>query len=206
MPVYLSLMCWRPAVIRPPSVRDSAEKLSSGLQLESVGSKEKGSAADSTDSPSTGDFEEEANEPKQNGEDGKDSAQHLVTAEIGIQNKALTTDDEKEAEANTTAEDNIQKDTNDEHPDKVENREELARTPEKTDTHTNEEVTTSAPDSKPEDPIPEVNSSEDTARASKDTDASKDRESVANKNKKQDSTHIPFGKDPQVALVSITQL
>ncbi|KAL9968888.1 hypothetical protein ACROYT_G021032 [Oculina patagonica] len=193
MPVYLSLMCWRPAVIRPPSVRDSAEKLNSGLQLESVGSEEKGSAADSTVSPSTG--------------DAKDSAQHVVTAEIGIENKALTTDDEKEVKANTKAEDNIRKDTNDEEPDKVENgREELTRTPEKTDTHTNEEVTTSAPDSKPEEAIPEVNSSEETAHASKGTDAIKDRESAANKNKNRDSTHIPFGKDPQVALVSITQL
>ena len=27
MPVYLSLLCWRPAVTRPPSVRNTAERL-----------------------------------------------------------------------------------------------------------------------------------------------------------------------------------
>lgn len=32
MPVYLSLLCWRPDVIRPPSVRVSAERLSSSDQ------------------------------------------------------------------------------------------------------------------------------------------------------------------------------
>ena len=99
---------WRRAVIRPPSVSDSAEKPSSGLQLEPVRGEEK----DSVPSPSAVDFMGEINEPKQakhNGEEGKDSAHRVVTAEIGIQNKAITRDDEKEVEANTAPADDKQK-------------------------------------------------------------------------------------------------
>ena len=213
MPVYLSLMCWRPTVIRPPSVSDRAVKIISGLHLESVVSEEKGGTSDSASSPSTDDLMEEENEPKQtkhNGEEGKASAKSVVTAEIGIQNKAITIDDEKEFETETAAEDDKRKDATDKEPDlnkeNVEDRVELAPTPDKTATPKNEEVTIAAPDNKPEEPVPGGNSSEDTARASEGTNASMDRDSVANENNEQDSTKIPFGEVPQVALVSITQL
>ena len=99
MPVYLSLMCWRPAVNRPPSVSDSAEKVNDDLQLESIGNEEKVGANDLKSSHLSGGCVEETLKPNnaeqatQNGEDGKDS-------EIGIQNNAVTSDDEKDIEEN----------------------------------------------------------------------------------------------------------
>ena len=205
MPVYLSLMCWRPAVIRPPSVSDSAEKVNSGLHLESIGSEEKVSATDITGPPSSRGYVEETHEPnkaqqaKQNGVEGKDG-------EIGIQNNAITTDDEKDVGENKK--DNTIVNEPDLNEDKVDNREELAHgAPDKTDTHTNEEATTPAPVNKLEQSIPVVNSNDDTAHASKDSDANKDEDSAANKNKEQGSTRrVHLQIVPQVSLVSITQL
>ena len=51
MPVYLSIMCWSPAVIRPRSVSDSAEKVNDGLDLESIESEEEVGANDYTALP-----------------------------------------------------------------------------------------------------------------------------------------------------------
>ena len=162
MPVYLSLLCWRPAVTRSPSVRDSAERLGSrvlrddgwetcsGLQLAPVGS-ENQDCPGAMEQTNNSNNDEQANQ-KEKG--GKQSAQHAVNAviEIGIRNKGIKTDDE-ELEMNSTGGDNKQKNMIDEKldlsKDKVENNEELACTSEKSDTHTNDETTTPAPDDTP---------------------------------------------------------
>ena len=65
MPVYLSLLCWRPAVFRAPSVSDITEKLSSfdkrgkangSLRLSPIGSED----------PVDGTFKEETSMPNNN--------------------------------------------------------------------------------------------------------------------------------------------
>ncbi|KAJ7385704.1 Patched domain-containing protein 3 [Desmophyllum pertusum] len=188
MPVYLSLLCWRPAVIRPPSVRDSAERLGSrvlrddgletcsGLQLAPVGS-EKQDCPGAMEETNNSNNDEQANQKDKGGN-------HVF--EIGIQNKGIKTDDE-ELEMNSTGGDNKQKNMIDEEPDlskdRVENNEELACTSEKLDTHTNDE--TPAPDdtpavNKPEESIPAANKNKETIPA-----ANRNEESIpaANRNK-----------------------
>ena len=188
MPVYLSLLCWRPAVTRSPSVRDSAERLGSrvlrddgletcsGLQLAPVGS-EKQDCPGAMEETNNSNNDEQANQKDKGGN-------HVF--EIGIQNKGIKTDDE-ELEMNSTGGDNKQKNMIDEEPDlskdRVENNEELACTSEKLDTHTNDE--TPAPDdtpavNKPEESIPAANRNKETIPA-----ANRNEESIpaANRNK-----------------------
>lgn len=208
MPVYLSLMCWRPAVIRPSSVSDSAEKVNDGLHLESIGSEEIVSANVITGSPSSRDCVENtsnhAEQDKQN--DGKDG-------EIGIQNNALTIDDEKDVGENKQDKTNVNQPELRE--DKVENGEELAQgDSEQTDTHINDESTTSAPVNKLEQSTSVVNRDEDTAHASNDSDPNKGEDPVANKNKEDlklekeqhPARRVHLQKVPQVTLVGIKQL
>ena len=202
MPVYLSLMCWRPAVIRPPSVSDSAEKVNDDLHLESIASEAKFGANDLRGSPLYGGYVEgtlltmvegtqephNAEQATLNCEDGKDG-------EIGIQNNAVTTDDERDVRENQP------------DKDKVENGEELAQVAaEKTGTHKNDDTSIPAPVTKLEQSTPVVNSNEDAVHASKDTD--KEDVFEANKNNQQ----LPargvghLQKVPQVTLVGIKQL
>jgi len=194
MPVYLSLMCWRPAVIRPSSVSDSAEKVNDGLHLESIGSEEKVSANVITGSPSCRDCVEDtpnhAERDKQNDEGGKDG-------EIGIQNNAVTIDDEKDVGENKQDKTNVNQPELRE--DKVENGEELVQgDSEQTDTRINDERTT---------PAPVNNRDEDTVHASNDSDPNKGEDPVANKNKEQHPAHrVHLQKVPQVTLVGIKQL
>ena len=207
MPVYLSLMCWRLAVIRPPSVSDSAGKVNDCLSLESIGSVEKVSANDITGSPSSGGCVKGTREPNnalpatQNGEDGKDG-------EIGIDNKAISTENEKGVGENK------QDDTNVNEPDlnkeKAENGEELLDhgSSEGADTYSNDETTAQAPVNKLKQSIPVINSNEDTAHASNDTDANKgEDQAAANKNNEQHpARRVHLQKVPQVSLVGIKQL
>lgn len=104
MPVHLSLMCWRPAVIRHPSVGDSCEKLSSidkknrhskatdrSLRMVPIGS----------EGPECDVFTEgngkRSNDDHASQKDGTDGAQLAVTSatvEIGIKNEGIELDEE----------------------------------------------------------------------------------------------------------------
>ena len=100
MPVHLSLMCWRPAVIRPPSVGDSSEKLNSinkkdrhskatdrSLRMVPIGSED----------PASDVFTEGSKDDHVSQKDGTDGAQQAVTSatvEIGIKNEGIELDEE----------------------------------------------------------------------------------------------------------------
>lgn len=104
MPVHLSFMCWRPAVIRHPSVGDSCEKLSSidkknrhskatdrSLRMVPIGSED----------PESDVFTEgngkRSNDDHASQKDGTDGAQLAVTSatvEIGIKNEGIELDEE----------------------------------------------------------------------------------------------------------------
>ena len=203
MPVYLSLMCWRPAVIRPPSVNDSVEKVNDGLHLESIGSEEKVGANDLTALPLSEGCAEETREPNnakqatQQDADGKNG-------EIGIQNDAVAIDEENDVEEKKQNKTMISEPVVNE--DKVENGDEIAQgASEKTDTNTNDEATNPVPVNKLEQSTPVVNSNEDTAHASKHAD--KEEASVTNKNDEQNQfPRAHLQKVPQVTLVGIKQL
>ena len=114
MPVYLSLLCWRPAVIRPPSVKVTAGKLGSrdtrdegnkakgSLQLMSVRRKDPidPSKDTSIQSPQQANFKEKSEQSSndkpanQKFRNETDSDQHVEkdAVEIGIQNMAVDTD------------------------------------------------------------------------------------------------------------------
>ena len=93
MPVYLSLMRWRPAFIRPPSVSESPEKVNDDLFLESIESEEKFVANHLTALPLSGDCVEETREPN-NAEQATQKDADGKNGEIGIQNDAVAIDDE----------------------------------------------------------------------------------------------------------------
>ena len=207
MPVYLSLMCWRPAVIRPPSVSDSAEKVNDDLFLESIESEEKVGANGLTALPvSKGcvkkmQEQNNAKQAKQKDADGK-------SGEIGIQNDAVAIDDEKDVGENK--QDNTIINAPEFNEDKEENGEELAQgASEKTDTNTNDEATNPVPVNKLEQSTPVVNSNEDTPLASKRGDK-KEEDSVGNNRNKDNQQHpapgVHLQKVPQVTLVGIKQL
>ena len=99
MPVYLSLMCWRPAVIRPRSVRDNAEKVNDGLYLESIESEEEVGANSRTALPLSGLCVEETREPK-NAEQASQKNADGKNGEIRIQNDAVANDDKKDVGEN----------------------------------------------------------------------------------------------------------
>ena len=84
MPVYLSLMCWRSAVIRSPSVSDSAEKENDGLHFEPIESEEKVGANNVTALPLSGGCVEENREPN-NAEQATQMDPDRKNSEIGIQ-------------------------------------------------------------------------------------------------------------------------
>ena len=102
MPVHLSLLCWRPAIIQP-SVGDSTEKRSS------TGAKDRhGKAADEglRMGPIGSDTEvftegngKQSNEDHVRQRDGADGAKQAVTSdnvELGIKNKGIELDEELE--------------------------------------------------------------------------------------------------------------
>ena len=203
MPVYLSLMCWRPAVVRPPLVSDSAETVNDGFYLESIGSEEKVGANGLTALPLSKGCVKEMQE-QDNAKQATQKDAYGKNGEIGIQNDAVVIDDEKDVEENKQANTIINEPELNE--DKVENGEELAQgASEKTDTNTNDEATNPVPVSKPEQSSPVVNSNENTAHAS--TCADKEEDSVANKNDGQHpAPRAHLQKVPQVTLVGIKQL
>lgn len=203
MPVYLSLMCWRPAVIRPPSVSDSAEKVNDGLHLESIGREEKVGANDLTALPLSGDHVEETGEPN-NAEQATQKDADGKNFEIGIQNDAVTINDEKDVGENK--QDNTINNEPELNEDKVKNGEELAQGASgKKDTNTNDEATNPVAVNKLEQSTPVANSNEDTAHASRHAD--KQEDSVANKNNEQHpAPRVNLQKVPQVTLVGIKQL
>ena len=183
MPVYLSLMCWRPTVIRPPSVSDSAEKVNDGLHLESIESEQKVVVNDLTALPLSGGCVEETREPN-NAEQATQKDAGGRNGEIGIQNDAVAIDDEKDVGENK--QDNAVINEPELNEDKIENGEELAQGASgKTDTNTNNQATNPVPINEVELSTPVVNSNEDTAHA---------------------TARVHLQKVPQVTLVGIKQL
>ena len=204
MPVYLSLMCWRPAVIRPHSVSDSAQKVNNGLHLESIGSEEKVGANDVTALPFSGGSVEETLEPN-NAKQTTQKDADRKNGEIGIQNDAVAIDDEKDVGENK--QDNTIVNVPELNEDKVKrkNGEELAQGAlGKTETNTNDGAANPVPVKKLEQSTPVDNSNEDTAHASQHTDK---EEPVANKNTEQHpAPRVHLQNVPQVTLVGIKQL
>ena len=152
MPVYLSLLCWRPAVIRSPSVSDSTKKPSS-LSKKERASKANGSVRlgpIGCENPEHLNFKEETSKPwpssneqsNQIDKDGTDSAAPAVTnaaIEMGIQNRGIELDGEV-LEMNSTEGSNKQQTTSQEsHPDQ---EEDLARTSKSPETQRNDQIAT----------------------------------------------------------------
>ncbi|XP_078373186.1 patched domain-containing protein 3-like isoform X2 [Oculina patagonica] len=146
MPVHLSLLCWRPAVSRPPTVEDSTENLSSlgkrnrpgSLRLVPIGCED----------PEHVNFKEETSkpggneQPKQKDKDGTDGTLHVATGatiELGIENKGIE-DDEEEPEMKLTEDENKLQTTKKES--NTGQKEELASTSESTETQKNDLVGT----------------------------------------------------------------
>ena len=195
-------MCWRPAVVRPPLVTDSAETVNDGFHLKSIGSEEKVGANGLTALSLSKGCVKEMQE-KDNAKQATQKDAYGKNGEIGIQNDAVAIDDEKDVEENK--QDNTIISEPELNEDKVENSEELAQgASEKTDTNTNDEATNPVPVNKPEQSSPVVNSNENTAHASKRAD--KEENSVANKNEQHPAPRAHLQKVPQVTLVGIKQL
>ena len=104
MPVYLSLLCWRPTVIRSPSVSDNAERLSSSnqqdgsgrdLQLRQIGKDNPCYAADDNSSQLSkqGTLKEETT-GKKFGYD-EQTRHDASIVEMGIPNKVVEIDEEE---------------------------------------------------------------------------------------------------------------
>ena len=125
LPVYLSLLCWRPTVIRPSSLRVCAEEPcnreqedenSEGLQLAHIGSVDSSYPVDNPSSQSSepGDPIKEDNthtdgKATQKGEGTTETMHCVVNAavEIGIENKGMEVN-EKEVGSSSTGEDSKQ--------------------------------------------------------------------------------------------------
>ena len=150
MPVYLSLLCWRPAVFRPPSVSDSTEKLSNfgkrgrengSLRLRQIGSED---PVDETfkEEPSMPNRNEQSNQKEKDGTDSTQLAVTNATIDMGIQNEGIEPNEE---EKNSTDGDNKELKTSKEsHPDQ---KEDFACTSEIPETQKNDQaVTTVAED------------------------------------------------------------
>ena len=193
MPVYMSLLCWRPAIIRPPSVKVSAERLSSRDQKD-------GNSEDLQ-------LAEIDNDNKSHDDEEIDSNQYIVTAIIGIQNKGMETGDEELGAVSTGEGSKLQ--SSRENPDFVENsmkkNDEPAsasenpmiqaneKTSKDTEVNQNAELSSTSIGTA-------ANPSEDTAHAqySKDTNGSGkathvSEGSVANENEKRHFTHNTTG-------------
>ena len=123
MPVYLSLLCWRPAVIRPPSVKVSAERLNNNnqhnestrdLQLRQIGKDNPIHVADDTSyQPSElGTSKKETNGEKV-GQKDEETVHDAAVVEMGIPNKELI-DDEEEIDIVATGIENKQHSTSQE--------------------------------------------------------------------------------------------
>ena len=190
MPVYLSLLCWRPAVIRPTSVSDSTEKMSS------VGKRDRTSKANGSfrmgpiGSEDPVDIKEEISKPSndelscQKCKDGKDNAQNVLTnasIEMGIQNKGIEPDEE-ELDMNPREGDKKQQSTSEKCDPNLE--EDLTSTSESPETQTNDQVPT---------PVAEDNNA--ASKPDKDeesSDVSHDRESP---------TTITIAKKPSETVI-----
>ena len=154
MPVYLSLLCWRPAVIRPSTVEDSTEKLSS-LSKRDGASKANGSlrlVPIGCEANAYVHFKEETSKPsideqvKRKEKDGTDGTQHVVanaTIEMGIQNEGIEADEEELA-MNSTEGDNKRQNTSKESD--LGQEEDVACTSEGSQTQKNNQVATPVPD------------------------------------------------------------
>lgn len=99
MPVYLSLLCWRPAIVRGSSVRVSTERLDSrdhegengeDLHLQHTGKENPIVVGDDTScqSPGQDNFKNEANDAKIS-QKGDGTADNVVDLEMGISNEGM---------------------------------------------------------------------------------------------------------------------
>ena len=110
MPVYLSLLCWRPAIVRPSSVSVNTERLGENgedLQLRHTGKENPSFVGDDTScqSPGQHNFTTEANDGKVS-EKGDETADNVVGIEIGISNEGMEVG-EDEMSRISTGEENI---------------------------------------------------------------------------------------------------
>ena len=106
LPVYMSLLCWKPSVTTSPSVRVSAERLGSikkkdesshDLQLVAIGIENPGLAAEkpSLELAKEESVDEEAvHDNEKQEDDGIDYDQYIVNVFKGIHNEGLETGDE----------------------------------------------------------------------------------------------------------------
>ena len=102
MPVYLSLLCWRPALIRRPSVMDTSEKLGSTDTTDNITNTNgfleavKSSGDTSFQPPQNSNSKKEADISLNE----KPANQQIQTneAEKGIQNMGIDEDDDDDAE------------------------------------------------------------------------------------------------------------
>ena len=147
MPVYLSLLRWRPAVLRPPSVSNSAEKLSSfgkrgkangSLRLRPIGSEdpEDETYKEETSMPST---KEQSNQKEKDGTDSAQLAVANVTIEMGIQNRGIEPDEEDLGKNSADGDNKELKTTKKSDPDQ---EEDFARTSEIPETQKSDQAVT----------------------------------------------------------------
>ena len=153
LPVYLSLLCWRPAIIRPPTPKVSAERLNGrdqkdesneDLQLANIGSENLSYAADnaSLHSSEQVNIEKEIDDAKTIRKD-EDTTDNAAVIEMGIQNKGLETNEREMAMTDSTGEDNTQQNTSEEPglgDDKEQKNHEPASTSDNSTTHNGEVI------------------------------------------------------------------
>ena len=122
LPVYMSLLCWRPAVERPSLARVSADRLNSSSQKEECGQELRLAEIGSENGDPAANYpslqlteEEKVNEEVHNGnnehEDGRNQkdkcGQDLLLAEIGGENRDLAADNPSFQLTEEDEEDNV---------------------------------------------------------------------------------------------------
>ena len=199
LPVYLSLLCWRPAIIRPPTPKVSVERLgrrdqwdecNKDVQLADIGSEKPSYAAENASSEQVN-IEKEIADGKAIDKDEK-TTNNVAAIEIGIQNKGMETDEQEMAMTGSAGEDNTQQNTSEEPnlaDDSEENNEGPSSTAETLTTH-NVEVSPVSDDKAASENRESVLTPEDTGAnqiaelspVSTDTAATR----------REESAHVPF--------------
>ena len=131
LPVHLSVLCWRPAIIRPPTPKVNAERLRSrnqrdesneDVQLANIGIENPSYAAENASfrSPEQVNIAKEIADGKAI-QKGEETADNVAVVQTGIHNKGMETDEQEMVMTGSAGDDNTRKN---EKPNLAEDREE----------------------------------------------------------------------------------
>ena len=202
LPVYLSVLCWRPAIIRPPTPKVNAERLGSrnqrdesneDVQLANIGIENPSYAAENASfrSPEQVSIGKEIADGKAIQKD-EDPIDNVAVVHIGIHNKGIETDEQEMVMTGSVGEDSTQQNTSEEPnlaEDREENNEEPASMAEKLTTR-NVEVSAMSDDKAARENRKSVLTPEDTG-ANQNAELSPvsiDKAAI----RREESAHVPF--------------